>query len=68
MFFFFCDLVVVLVHVIVIAFVCVWLSSSWRDGWLGCLSTTVWFSSAFICVLAIRTSKIYTIRDKKSNQ
>ena len=45
-----------------------WLSSSWCGGWLCHLNTTERFSSVFICVSTIRTSKVYTISDKKSKQ
>ena len=56
---------------IVVVFICVWLTSSWYDEWLCRLNTTFWFrryGTTFIYVLKIHTSKIYPITDNKSNK
>ena len=53
----------------VIAFVFMWLSSSWYNEWLCHLRFGFRRRHVtFIYVLAIRTSKVYTIKNKKSNQ
>ena len=53
---------------IVVAFVSVWLSSSWCDGWLCRLSTTIWFSllwcDIYLCFDDLNEQSIYDQKQK----